>query len=401
MVTRLRQKKLTIPQQFGMGHEKRGFLRPETIRKRRAFFFLLLVGFLWGCYAGSVKPLIHRPEFQRENLPVRILRVLVVTDGTYKEAEIEKFVAKCSMISQIQVGLKLAIWGWHPIRWEAERNDVQKMLVRMVEETWVKREDFDIAVGFTFFESMEGPDKLMLGVIDTFFWRYILVREIDPQVLLHELFHAFLPEKAHAQEWVMRGVKHPYGSEWYWLRPEERKEILQNKWRDFNLMPAHEKKGRLKSTKADFYSNIGWFHLSRDELPAAFFYFEKAIETEQNHADGFMGRGAAFIKMTQYDRAVRELTKAIELDSKEGRAYGLRGIVLGLMGRYVEALQDAEKAVDLCPQDGEVYWFRSVVHFSKKDYGRAWEDVDRARKLGFEVPREFLNELRKASRRRG
>jgi len=114
-----------------------------------------------------------------------------------------------------------------------------------------------------------------------------------------------------------------------------------------------------------------------------------------------MGRGAAFIKMTQYDRAVRELTKAIELDSKEGRAYGLRGIVLGLMGRYVEALQDAEKAVDLCPQDGEVYWFRSVVHFSKKDYGRAWEDVDRARKLGFEVPREFLNELRKASRRRG
>lgn len=388
-------------QHTGSSDEIRGFLRPETMGKGRIFFFLFVAGLLWGCYAGPVKPLIHRPEFQRENLPVRVLRVLVMSDGTYKEAEIEKFVAKCSGLSEVQVGLKLVIWGWHPIRWGTERNVVPKMIVRMVEETWGKREDFDIAVGLTFFESFEGPDKLMLGAIDTFFWRYILVRELDPQVLLHELFHAFLPEKAHAQEWVMREMKHPYGSEWYWLRPEERKEILQNKWRDFNVMPAHARKGRLTSTKADFYSSLGWFHLSSDELAEAFFYFDKAIETERNHANGFMGRGAAFLKMAKYDRADAELTKAIELDSKEGRAYGLRAIALVLMGKYEEALRDAEKAVELYPQSGELYWFRSVVHLSKKDYDKAWEDVETARKLGFAVPREFLHELRKASRRRG
>jgi hypothetical protein len=55
-----------------------GFTRMKTI------LILLLLLSLFGCYAGTVKPFIDRPEFKAENEPVRTLRILVLRDGVYR-----------------------------------------------------------------------------------------------------------------------------------------------------------------------------------------------------------------------------------------------------------------------------------------------------------------------------
>jgi len=47
----------------------------KMTKKMRGLGLLLLLGWLSGCYAGSVKPMLNRPEFQKENLPIRTLRV--------------------------------------------------------------------------------------------------------------------------------------------------------------------------------------------------------------------------------------------------------------------------------------------------------------------------------------
>ena len=211
----------------------------------KCFLLFPLLVSLFGCYAGTVKPLLSHPDFKAENEPIRTLRIHLITDNTYKKDKIEKFVSKCSNLIEIQVGIRLEIVDWYQIQWENELNDISKMEIRIAAETWSKREQFDIAVAFVYFVRRVDGTKLQVGAIDTYFWRYILIKELDPFVFLHELFHAFLSEKGHSEEWAMRAVRHSYGSEWYWLTPEERKEVLQNKWRNFNLSPTREDKDRI------------------------------------------------------------------------------------------------------------------------------------------------------------
>jgi len=206
--------------------------------KIRELALLLPLVFLLGCYAGSVKPLLNHSEFKAENEPIRTLRILLITDNSYRKDEIEKFVSRSSSLLEVQVGIRLEILDWYEIKWEDELNDICKMEIRIAADTWSKRDTFDIALTFVYFVHTIEGGKLPLGAIDTFFWRYISIRELDPFILLHELFHAFLLQKDHSNEWVMRAARPRFGSEWYWLTPEDRKQVLRNKWRDFNVMPS-------------------------------------------------------------------------------------------------------------------------------------------------------------------
>jgi tetratricopeptide (TPR) repeat protein len=328
---------------------------------KKLLFPLVLVCLL-GCYAGSVKPLLNRPEFKAENEPVRTLRVLLITDDSYQKEEIERFVSKCSRLLESQVGMRLEILDWHSIKWEDELNDIIQMEIRIARETWNKRDKFDIAITFVYFVHNLAGGHLPLGATDTFFWRYIFVRELDPYILLHELFHAFLLERGHSKDWVMRGARPSYGSEWYWLTPEDRKEVLRNKWRDFNVMPATGQEEN-KSKESWFY-----YHM-----------------------------GAAYLKKREFDQAISLFNKSLEINPKYAEAYETRGMVYSSREQYDQAIADFNKALEIDPRLAEVYFSRGRAYYFKGEYGKSWEDVKRAQDLGYKIPAEFLNELRRAS----
>ncbi len=299
--------------------------------KTKKLVFLLPLACLLGCYGGSVKPLLNRPEFRAENEPTRILRILLITDDSYRKDEIENFVSKCSRLVEMQVGMRLEIVDEYQIKWEDELEDFIKMEIRIAADTWRKKDQFDIALTFVRFVHNTAGGKLPLGAIDTFFWRYLFVKELDPYILLHELFHAFLLEKGHSKDWVMRGTRPPYGNEWYWLTPEDRRKVLRNKWRDFNVIPATGQEEEKRSKKSWFYYKMGSAYLQKREFDQAILLFNKSLETNPKHAEAYISRGRA-------------------------------------------------------------YYFRA-------EYDKSWEDVNRAQAWGYEIPAEFLDELRRASGR--
>src|SRR4030067_2660554 len=92
--------------------------------KTKKLVFLLPLVCLLGCYSGSVRPLLNRPEFKTENEPIRTLRILLVTDDSYRKDEIEKFVSKCSRLVEMQVGMRLEIVDGSQIKWEDELDDI-------------------------------------------------------------------------------------------------------------------------------------------------------------------------------------------------------------------------------------------------------------------------------------
>jgi tetratricopeptide (TPR) repeat protein len=331
--------------------------------KAKKLLLLSLLLCLIGCYAGSVKPLSDRPEFKTENEPVRTLRVLLLTDNSYRRDEIEKFVSKCSRLVERQVGIRLEILDWYQIHWEDELNDIYKMEIRVAAETWSKRDEFDIALTFVHFvQSVEGG-KLPLGATDTFFWRYVFIKELDPYILLHEMFHAFILKKGHSKDWVMRPGRPPYGNEWYWLTPEDRKAVLLKKWRDFNAMPATEPEEERKSKESWFYYKIG----------------------------------SAFLQKREFDQAILLLNKSLEINPTYAAAYETRGMIYSQRELYDQAIADFDKALEIDPKYTEAYISRGKAYYFKGEYDKSWGDIKKAQDLGYIIPVEFLNELRKAS----
>ena len=331
--------------------------------KAKKLVYLLLLVCLLSCYSGSVKPLLSRPEFKAENEPMRTLKILLVADDSYRKDEIEKFVSKCSRLVEMQVGIRLEILDSYQIKWEDELDDIIKMEIRIAADTWSRRDQFDIVLTFAHFAYSVRGGKLPLGATDTFFWRYLFVKELDPYILLHELFHAFLLEQGHSGNWVMREARSPYGNEWYWLTPEDRREVLRNKWRDFNVMPGTGQQEK-ESKESWFYHSIGTACLRKGELDRAILFFDKSLEVNPAYAEAYEMRGMTYSCREQYDQAIADFNRALEIN----------------------------------PRLGEVYLNRAKAYYFKGEYDKSLGDIRKAEDLGYKIPAGFLADFGRGRR---
>jgi len=93
-----------------------------------------------------------------------------------------------------------------------------------------------------------------------------MIRDLDTSVFLHELFHAFL--LAHHEQGMMKSVKPSYGAEWYWLTPDERKQVLRNKWRDFSTAAVTGKDDERKA-ESGLYYDLGTYFLEKQAFDQA------------------------------------------------------------------------------------------------------------------------------------
>lgn len=57
------------------------------------------------------------------------------------------------------------------------------------------------------------------------------------------------------------------------------------------------------------------------------------------------------------------------------------------------------KAIETNPRLAAAYYDRANAFYNKGEYDKVWEDIDRARSMGYQVPKKFLRSLRKVSGR--
>jgi hypothetical protein len=57
------------------------------------------------------------------------------------------------------------------------------------------------------------------------------------------------------------------------------------------------------------------------------------------------------------------------------------------------------KAIEANPRLAAAYYDRANVFYNKGEYDKVWEDINRARSLGYRIPKRFLKSLRKVSGR--
>ncbi len=57
------------------------------------------------------------------------------------------------------------------------------------------------------------------------------------------------------------------------------------------------------------------------------------------------------------------------------------------------------KAIETNPRLAAAYYDRANAFYNKGEYDKVWDDIDRARSMGYQVPKKFLKSLRKVSGR--
>lgn len=132
-----------------------------------------------------------------------------------------------------------------------------------------------------------------------------------------------------------------------------------------NLAAAYLGRGTLYAQKAVRLND-------RSSLEQAILDFQKMVAIEPNHFYGYFGLAGAYLKLKEPEKAITNFNKVIELSIK-----------LSLHNPYL----------------GQAYELRAEAYFAKKDFDKSWEDVHKAKSLGYKVPEDFLDELKKASGR--
>ena len=150
----------------------------------------------------------------------------------------------------------------------------------------------------------------------------------------------------------------------------------------------------MPSKQAEAYFNLGTEHLQQGEYDQAISDYNKALEITPKYAEAYLNRGIAYRNKGQHDQALSDYGKVLQIDPKDARAYCNRGNAHLEKGRYDKAISDYSKALEINSKDAQVFYNRGVAYYFK-----FWEDINKAQELGFKIPPDLLDELRKTSGR--
>jgi tetratricopeptide (TPR) repeat protein len=92
-------------------------------------------------------------------------------------------------------------------------------------------------------------------------------------------------------------------------------------------------------------------------------------------------------------------TQQKQSEPKDADFYFNRGVSYDEQGQFAWAISDYTKALEINPKLASAYYNRARAYYFKKEYDKSWDDIKKTQDSGYKIPAEFLEGLRKASRR--
>jgi tetratricopeptide (TPR) repeat protein len=176
------------------------------------------------------------------------------------------------------------------------------------------------------------------------------------------------------------------------------------------------------------YYNAASYYEDKEDYGKSFKYYLKALELFPQDAAVYAKIGGIYEKLGYAEKAVQIYSDAINRVSDKTLFLSSLLKLIFDMGKYDEAEVLAFKILELNPPGdcftyetlgalrarkgdyknaliyftsallikndfASAYFYRAIVHFHNKMYDKAKEDVLNAQKYGFEVPKDFKDEL--------
>jgi tetratricopeptide (TPR) repeat protein len=142
---------------------------------------------------------------------------------------------------------------------------------------------------------------------------------------------------------------------------------------------------------ARFHFQLGRAHTAGGELELAAAAYTTALEIDPKYPAAYNGRGFAYSKKQDYDRAIIDFTRAIEIDPKYAASYANRCFAHYSKKDYDRTIADCTAAIEIEPKHDAAHASRGRAYFAKQAYDLAIADYTAAAGLNPKEPTNYYN----------
>jgi protein O-mannosyl-transferase len=153
---------------------------------------------------------------------------------------------------------------------------------------------------------------------------------------------------------------------------------------------------RLEPREAVPWNSLGAVHLAQRRHDLALEDFTRAIERKSDYAEAYLNRALTLVGMNRLEQAIPDFDRSILLAPGNAKAYLWRGEARYLLGDKEAAILDYGRSLELDPGSSGAYYARSRARERLGRHGEALQDATRAGDLGYPVPPEYIDGLKKA-----
>ncbi|HJQ96774.1 MAG TPA: tetratricopeptide repeat protein, partial [Candidatus Polarisedimenticolaceae bacterium] len=124
--------------------------------------------------------------------------------------------------------------------------------------------------------------------------------------------------------------------------------------------------------------------------------YARALSIDPGNAEIHFDRGVLLHEAGKVDAAIAEFSEACRLDPTLARAHYNWGTVLAGQSRYPEAAEKFRRAIELAPDYAEAHYNLGAASLLTGDVATARHEIEVARSLGYQVPPQVMEMLRRA-----
>ena len=132
-------------------------------------------------------------------------------------------------------------------------------------------------------------------------------------------------------------------------------------------------------------------HAQRGATDLAFLNYNRALESDPNSVDAYLGRGTLYDRLGDFDQAIQDYSKALSLKKDSAEAYLNRGLSLAHKGNIREAIADFDQAITLDAQNPIAYFNRGVARDNSNLTDLAIADYSKALELKKDYTEAYFN----------
>jgi protein O-mannosyl-transferase len=151
---------------------------------------------------------------------------------------------------------------------------------------------------------------------------------------------------------------------------------------------------RIDPYSVEAHYNLGNAYFDRKRYDEAIAAYKNAIKIDPDHAMAYNNLGNAFANKKMSDEAIAAYKKALAINPHYLTAYNNLGTTFVELGEYGPAIDAFQKAAGISPDDPATNKNLSLAYYMNKDYKSAVFYCDKAQKLGYPMPSEFLELLK-------
>jgi len=150
---------------------------------------------------------------------------------------------------------------------------------------------------------------------------------------------------------------------------------------------------------AEVYNNRGVLYQLQRKNRLALKDFDSATQINPAYINAIFNKGVAYASLKDHSSALNNFNQVIQQDQQYTKAYFQRALVYINLSKLSKALADYNLVISYNPNESGAYYNRSMLYRSLKNYKSAFEDAKRAKTLGYNVSRNYLDQLEKLSQR--